>query len=212
MTLNINNLSFRYFVDKPVITKLTYTFKQGHITAITGASGVGKSTLLQLILGLLKPHEGSIVLGETLLSTPNYVVPTEQRGIGAVFQDFALFPHLTVYDNLAFGLKGKKSAHHATILSLASLFQIDDILSAYPYRLSGGQMQRVAMARSFAPCPSLLLLDEPFSNLDETLTITLRKNLKTFIHDKKMTVIVVTHDRQDTRDFSDDILNLEKTL
>ena len=212
MTLKIKDLSFRYFVDKPVIENLSLTFMEGKITAITGASGVGKSTLFQLILGLIKPYEGSITLGDTLLSTPRYIVPTEHRGIGAVFQDFALFPHLTVYDNLAFGLKGKKSIHHGDILSLARLFQIEDILSAYPYRLSGGQMQRVAIARSFAPCPKLILLDEPFSNIDETLTVSLRKNLKAYIHEKKMTVIVITHDRQDTMDFADQTFHLDYPL
>ena len=212
MTLKIKDLSFRYFVDKPVIEKLSYTFMEGKITAITGASGIGKSTLFQLILGLIKPYEGSITLGETVLSTSRYIVPTEHRGIGAVFQDFALFPHLTVYDNLAFGLKGKKLIHHGDILSLARLFQIEDILSAYPYRLSGGQMQRVAIARSFAPCPRLILLDEPFSNIDETLTVSLRKNLKAYIHEKKMTVIVITHDRQDTIDFADETFHLNNPL
>lgn len=209
MNLKIKDVSFRYFVDKPIFNHLDFEFPQGSITAITGASGVGKSTLFQLILGLLKPHTGSIIFGDILLSSPSYVVPTEHRHIGAVFQDFALFPHLTVYANIGFGLKGKKYQHHETILTLAKLFQIEDLLSAYPYRLSGGQMQRVAMARAFAPCPPLILLDEPFSNVDESLTDMLRQRLKHYIKEKKMTVVFITHDRQDTLNFADTILNLE---
>ncbi len=209
MSLIIDHLSFRYFVDKPILSDFSYQFHDQAITAIVGPSGIGKSTLFQLILGFLKPDEGTISHQGKLLSTPTMVLPTEKRGIGAVFQDFALFPHLTVYDNIAFGLKGSKRLHHRHILQLAKLFQLEEILSAYPYRLSGGQMQRVACARALAPHPSLILMDEPFSNLDETLTIQLRQSLKAYLKDKKMTAIIITHDAKDTLDFADFCLTIK---
>lgn len=209
MSLIIDHLSFRYFVDKPILSDFSYQFHDQAITAIVGPSGIGKSTLFQLILGFLKPDEGTISHQGKLLATPTMVLPTEKRGIGAVFQDFALFPHLTVYDNIAFGLKGSKRLHHLHILQLAKLFQLEDILSAYPYRLSGGQMQRVACARALAPHPSLILMDEPFSNLDESLTKQLRQSLKAYLKEQKMTAIIITHDVKDTVDFADFCLTIK---
>lgn len=209
MNLTINQLSFRYFVQKPILSQFSYTFESGKITAITGPSGIGKSTLLQLILGFLKPDEGTIHLGESLLSSPTSMIVPEKRGIGAVFQDYALFPHLSVYQNIAFGLKGSLREKHKLVLEMASFFQLTDLLSAYPYRLSGGQMQRVAFARSLAPCPRVLLLDEPFSHLDEALTDSLRTALKTFLKDKKITTIVITHDPLDVQHFADTLVEMK---
>jgi iron(III) transport system ATP-binding protein len=209
MNLTIKDLSFQYFVKKPILTNFSYTFESQSITAIIGPSGIGKTTLFQLILGFLKPHQGTISRGDTLLSSPQFVLPTEKRGIGAVFQDFALFPHLTVKENIAFGLKGSPASIHEQVLMIAHVFELSDVLNAYPYRLSGGQMQRVAFARSLAPCPQTLLLDEPFSNLDETLTESLRKTLRMFLKNKGITALIVTHDEKDVARFADTSFHLK---
>ena len=209
MNLTIKDLSFQYFVKKPILTNFSHTFESQSITAIIGPSGIGKSTLFQLILGLLKPHQGTISFGDTLLSSPHFVLPTEKRGIGAVFQDFALFPHLTVKENIRFGLKGSSASLQEQVDMIAHVFELKDVLNAYPYRLSGGQMQRVAFARSIAPCPHILLLDEPFSNLDESLTESLRKTLKTFLKNKWITTLIVTHDEKDVKRFADSSFHLK---
>jgi iron(III) transport system ATP-binding protein len=212
MSLNINNLSFRYKPTQPLIEDLNFHVKTGQLVAITGASGCGKSTLLQLILGFIQPLRGSIQFADRILSDDAHFVMPESRSIGIVFQDYALFPHLTVRENIGFGLRLSAKAKQASIDKWLKLFSLSDVAFSYPHQLSGGQMQRVAIARAVAPEPQLLLLDEPFSNLDPALTARLRHDLKPIFLALNMTIVLVTHHREDAKFLADEIYDFPLLL
>lgn len=212
MSLNINNLSFRYKPNQPLIENLNFHVKTGQLVAITGASGCGKSTLLQLILGFIQPLRGSIQFADRILSDDAHFVMPESRSIGIVFQDYALFPHLTVRENIGFGLKLPAKDKQTRIDKWLKLFSLADVAFSYPHQLSGGQMQRVAIARALAPEPQLLLLDEPFSNLDPALTARLRHDLKPIFLALNMTIILVTHHREDAMFLADEIFDFPRLL
>lgn len=212
MSLNITNLSFRYKPNQPLIEHLSFHVKKGQLVAITGASGCGKSTLLNLILGFIQPLQGSIQFADRILSDDSQFVMPESRSIGIVFQDYALFPHLTVRENIGFGLKLPAKDKQASIDQWLKLFSLADVAFSYPHQLSGGQMQRVAIARAVAPKPQLLLLDEPFSNLDPALTARLRQDLKPIFLALNMTIILVTHHREDAMFLADEIFDFPRLL
>jgi len=212
MSLKINNLSFRYKPTQPLIENLNFHVKTGQLVAITGASGCGKSTLLQLILGFIQPLRGSIQFADRILSDDAHFVMPESRSIGIVFQDYALFPHLTVRENIGFGLRLSAKAKQASIDKWLKLFSLSDVAFSYPHQLSGGQMQRVAIARAVAPEPQLLLLDEPFSNLDPALTARLRHDLKPIFLALNMTIVLVTHHREDAMFLADEIFDFPHLL
>ncbi|MFO8065123.1 MAG: ABC transporter ATP-binding protein [Spirochaetota bacterium] len=189
----------------------------GEISAIVGHSGSGKTTALRLIAGFEVPDEGSVEIDGRLVSDPSRVLPPETRGVGVVFQDQALFPHLTVFDNIAFGLAGRTpapvrwirrfrgagSAHsgeqaaQAEVERVMELTGIPGLEARYPHELSGGQMQRVAIARALAPKPELLLLDEPFNNLDATLKRRFTRELSAILRETETSALIVTHDRDE---------------
>jgi iron(III) transport system ATP-binding protein len=212
MSLNINNLCFRYKPNQPLIENLSFHVKTGQLVAITGASGCGKSTLLQLILGFIQPVSGSIQFADRILTDDSHFVMPESRSIGIVFQDYALFPHLTVRENIGFGLRLPAKEKQSRIDKWLKLFSLADVAFSYPHQLSGGQMQRVAIARAVAPEPRLLLLDEPFSNLDPTLTARLRQDLKPIFLALNMTIVLVTHHRDDAMFLADQIYDFPLLL
>ncbi|MBU6371341.1 MAG: ABC transporter ATP-binding protein [Alphaproteobacteria bacterium] len=167
----------------------------GRITALLGASGSGKSTLLRLIAGLEPVDAGEIRLGEARVSAPGVTTPPELRRVGMVFQDFALFPHLSAADNVAFGLKDRpKPERRAEAMRLLDLVGLAGRADAFPHMLSGGEQQRVALARALAPRPRALLLDEPFSGLDPGLRAELRETTLTVLREAGATAVFVTHD------------------
>jgi iron(III) transport system ATP-binding protein len=174
------------------------------IVGILGPSGSGKSTLLRLIAGLETPTEGSItVCGRTVVDRRTFVQP-EQRGVGLVFQDYGLFPHLTVGQNVAFGLhRLSMQQRQARVKEMFELVHLVGYGSRYPHELSGGQQQRVALARTLAPQPSVLLMDEPFSNLDAALKRSIRVELLEILRRTKITTLLVTHDQQDIESMCD---------
>jgi iron(III) transport system ATP-binding protein len=212
MSLKINNLCFRYKPNQPLIENLNFHVKTGQLVAITGASGCGKSTLLQLILGFIQPVSGSIQFADRILTDDSHFVMPESRSIGIVFQDYALFPHLTVRENIGFGLRLPAKEKQSRIDKWLKLFSLADVAFSYPHQLSGGQMQRVAIARAVAPEPQLLLLDEPFSNLDPTLTARLRQDLKPIFLALNMTIVLVTHHRDDAMFLADEIYDFPLLL
>lgn len=180
---------------------------KGKILALVGESGSGKTTLVRLIAGLETSDSGSISIAGQTVTSKNIFIPPEKRKIGMVFQDYALFPHLTVYKNITYGCRNIKKEQLEDLLQLVGLVGYEE---RYPHQLSGGQQQRVALARALAPRPQLLILDEPFSNLDIALKLQLRNEIFNIIQQLGITVIFVTHDTQDAIMIADDIVVLRK--
>ncbi len=169
---------------------------EGEFLALLGPSGCGKSTLLRLIAGLETPDRGTIEVGGRIVSDPRIFVPPEKRRVGIVFQDYALFPHLDVTSNIAYGLT-KSSNRKERVQEMLSLVGLKGFEHRMPHELSGGEQQRVALARSLAPEPEVLLLDEPFSNLDADLRARVRVEVKDILAYTGATVIFVTHDQEE---------------
>ena len=178
------------------VAGLDLEVQKGEIVALLGPSGCGKTTTLRLIAGFESPDTGTITIDGRLVAGPGIFVPPEKRKVGMVFQDYALFPHLTVAQNVAFGLpKGPRSdARVRNVLSMVGLLLLH---SRYPHQLSGGEQQRVALARALAPEPAILLLDEPFSNLDAKLRQQLREEVKEILEASGVTALFVTHDQEE---------------
>ncbi|MBH0230477.1 ABC transporter ATP-binding protein [Halobacillus yeomjeoni] len=210
MFIQIKDLCFCYGNTKNnTIQNFNLEIEQGEIISILGESGSGKSTVLRLLCGLETPRQGSITInGEVMTDHRRFVLP-EKRGIGMVFQDYALFPHMTVAENIQFGLKGySRKAKKQRVQEVLELINMTSYAKRYPHELSGGQQQRIALARALAPKPSLLLLDEPFSNLDADLQIKIRSELKDIIKKTGITSIFVTHDREDSKAIADRIITM----
>jgi iron(III) transport system ATP-binding protein len=192
-TITISGL--RKAFDRPVLVDVDLTVAAADVTAILGASGTGKSTLLRCIAGLLRPDQGTIHLGDQLVDGPKTHVPANRRRVGLVPQEGALFPHLSVADNVAYGLRGKgKQERVAQLLELVGL---PGTQAMRPHELSGGMQQRVAVARALAPRPSVLVLDEPFSALDAGLREGVREDVFAAIRSDGTTAVLVTHDQDE---------------
>ena len=182
------------FRDAPAVYDLSLSVSRGEILALLGPSGCGKTTTLRLIAGLERPDAGQIFIGERPVAGPATWVPPERRGIGMVFQDHALFPHLTARQNVAFGLQKLKPARvQETVEHLLQLVGLGGLAERYPHELSGGERQRVALARALAPEPVLLLLDEPFSSLDADRRAVTREQVRAILRSLGATAIFVTH-------------------
>ncbi|WP_209125124.1 ABC transporter ATP-binding protein [Alkalihalobacillus sp. BA299] len=211
MFVKLRNLQYQYKnTSEPTIKDFSLDIEQGEIISILGESGSGKSTILRLIAGLEIPKAGMISInGRVILDDSNFI-PPEKRGVGMVFQDYALFPHMTVESNIKFGLrKMNRRQKQQRIEEMLSLVNLTNYKNRYPYELSGGQQQRVALARALAPAPSLLIFDEPFSNLDASLQVRIRDELRAILKKTGITSIFVTHDQEDARVLADRIVYIE---
>jgi iron(III) transport system ATP-binding protein len=184
------------FGTTAVVANVSFTLESGEILALLGPSGCGKTTTLRLIAGFEQVDSGRIAIGGQLVADGRFHLPPEKRRVGMVFQDYAIFPHLSVAQNVAFGLGRGDVARRQTeaMLSLVGLMAWDQQM---PHELSGGQQQRVALARALAPEPAVLLLDEPFSNLDTTLRVQVRHEVRELLKQSKATAIFVTHDQEE---------------
>ncbi len=203
--LQLNNISLSYGSHK-VIEDIDLQLNEGEIGCLLGSSGCGKTTLLRSIAGFEKPDKGQISLRTQTINDRQINTPPEQRNIGMVFQDFALFPHLSIKKNIAFGLnKQSKKAVSQRVSELLELIDMNDIEHKYPHQLSGGQQQRVALARALAVKPDLLLLDEPFSSLDVTLREQLATEVRKIIKHEGISAILVTHDQQEAFAMADKV-------
>ncbi|WP_229780703.1 ABC transporter ATP-binding protein [Deinococcus malanensis] len=201
--LDLQHLTKRYAPGlPPVVDQLSLTARPGELLTLLGPSGCGKTTTLRLIAGLERPDSGTISIGGRDMSVP--FVPPERRGVGLVFQDYALFPHLSVLGNVLFGLqhlpRAQRLPRARETLALVGLTVFE---TRMPHQLSGGQQQRVALARALAPRPALLLLDEPFSNLDAQLRHSTRQEVRGILRQSGTTAILVTHDQEEALAFSD---------
>ena len=203
MYLEVKNLIKYYNEDSPIIRKLNFSVKKGEIISFLGESGSGKTTFLKCISGLEKINSGEISLNDKILNNGSVFVKPQDRKIGFVFQDYPLFPHLNLKDNVIFNLKDKYFKKFDYMISLTGL---QDLLYRYPHELSGGEQQRACIARALIREPDLLLLDEPFSNLDSNIKLSMRDEIYKIIKKTKTTTILVTHDINDSLNIADRIL------
>jgi iron(III) transport system ATP-binding protein len=190
--------------ERPAVRDVSLSIARGEIVALLGPSGCGKTTTLRLIAGFERPDSGALGIAGRVVADQDQFVQPEHRGVGMVFQDYALFPHLTVRDNIGFGLRGRSRGKRLErvdeLIELAGLGELSD---RYPHQLSGGQQQRVAMARALAPEPHVLLMDEPFSNLDTELRFQMRAEVRSLLKQVDTTAILVTHDQQEAMMMAD---------
>jgi iron(III) transport system ATP-binding protein len=205
VTLQVDDIYLGYG-DLPVIRGLSFSLAPGEIGCLLGASGCGKTTALRAIAGFEPLDRGEIIVGDRRVSAPGRMLAPEKRSVGMVFQDHALFPHLNVADNVGFGLKRLSNQERTQrindLLELTGLTGLDD---RYPHELSGGQQQRVALARALAPEPSVLLMDEPFSNLDTRLRRRMGEEIRGMLKARGTTTLLVTHDQQEAFALADRI-------
>lgn len=203
--LSVHNLTKRFAPENPpVVQALSFDVEEGEIFALLGPSGCGKTTTLRLIAGFEHADAGTISVGGTPLTGPTLHIPPEQRGVGLVFQDYALFPHLSVLENVAFGLRDLPKEERVRQAQAAlELVGMKGFEHRPPQNLSGGQQQRVAIARTVAPRPRLILLDEPFSNLDALLRQSTRDEIRTVLKQQGMSALLVTHDQEEALSFAD---------
>ncbi|MFU8866854.1 ABC transporter ATP-binding protein [Natronococcus sp.] len=203
VVLELDGVAKRYG-SEDVISDLSLSVRDGEILTLLGPSGCGKTTTLRLIAGLERPNAGAVRLQETPVAGEGRFVPPEERGTGVVFQEFALFPHLSARENVAFGLQEwNEPDREARVSELLELVGLEDHGEDYPDELSGGQQQRIALARSLAPEPEMLLLDEPFSNLDVDLRVEMREEVRRIIKAAGVTAVSVTHDQEEALSISD---------
>lgn len=204
--LSVSNLTKSFDDNGPVVDNIKFEVHEDEIFALLGPSGCGKTTCLRLISGFERADRGKVEVEGKVLEAPDEHVAPQDRGIGFVFQDYALFPHLSVLENVAFGLshipKHKRHVYAEEVLCRTGM---GDYKDRNPSELSGGQQQRVALARAIAPKPKLVLLDEPFSNLDAMLRDTMRKEVRDILKKAGMSALLVTHDQEEALSFADRI-------
>lgn len=202
--LEVKNLS-RSFGKLCVVDGISFKINSGQVTCLLGPSGCGKSTSLRMIAGVEKPSSGQIFVDNELISDQHYQVPAEARSIGLMFQDFALFPHLNVQQNVCFGLAGAKEYQKERSLALLEKVGLSHLALQYPHSLSGGEQQRVALIRALAPQPKIMLMDEPFSGLDDRLRDEIRDETFQLLKLEDTAVLMVTHDPQEAMKVADEI-------
>ena len=203
MYLEVKNLVKSYNNSEIVINNLSFSVEQGQLISFVGESGSGKSTFLKCLSGLEIPNSGFISLNGEIINGDNVFVKPQNRKIGYVFQDYPLFPHLNIKENICFNLNDRYLKNFTKIIDLTNL---DNLLKRYPHEISGGEQQRACIARSIIREPDLLLLDEPFSNLDANIKFSIRDEICKIIRDSEVTTILVTHDMNDAFNISDKIL------
>jgi len=196
VTLRCVGLTKQYGGGTIAVNDVSLDARQGEILALVGPSGCGKTTLLRLVAGLETPDNGTIELDTEVVTGHRQSVPPEKRSVGFVFQDYALFPHMTVARNVSYGLPKNAAGREERVDELLTLVGLSGMRDRRPHQLSGGERQRVALARALAPAPKILLMDEPFSNLDPNLSTRLQLEVRDILHEAGITVVFVTHDQE----------------
>ena len=207
--LSLESVS-KQFSSHLAVAQITFNLEQGDLLGLLGPSGCGKTTLLRILAGFEQPTSGRVTLAGKVVNSNNCWIPPEQRNTGMVFQDYALFPHLTIGENIAFGLKVKSSGYTSKqirqrVVEVLALVGLAELEKRYPHELSGGQQQRIALARALAPQPELILLDEPLSNLDVQIRQRLRHEIRNILKASGTSAIFVTHDQEEALAISDKI-------
>ncbi len=193
---------------KQVLDRVSLAVWPGQVTCLLGPSGCGKTTTLRIIAGIDRQQSGTVLIDGAVVSDDRQHLAPEHRSVGLLFQDFALFPHLTVRDNVAFGLIGRHHNRNQRIRELLDRIKLAEFSDRYPHELSGGQQQRVALARAIAPRPRILLMDEPFSNLDERLRDRVRDETFTILRQENMAALLITHEPDEAMGMADEIVLL----
>ena len=211
-TVSLQRLT-KKFGETAAVEAIDLEIGDGEFISFLGPSGCGKTTTLRLVAGFLQPDGGEIRVGRDVLSSRNAVVPPERRNMSMIFQSYAIWPHMTVSQNVAYGLKFKKFSRHEAdqkVNNLLRLVHLDNLKDRYPAELSGGQQQRVALARAMVVEPQILLLDEPLSNLDANLREEMRFEIRRLHEEFRITTIYVTHDQSEAMVTSDRIAVLNR--
>ncbi|MBW3623574.1 MAG: sulfate ABC transporter ATP-binding protein, partial [Armatimonadetes bacterium] len=209
MSIELEQITKRYGSGAPAVSDVSFKVEDGQLVALLGPSGSGKSTILRMIAGLMHPDSGRIRMHGKDMTR----VPTQKRNVGFVFQNYALFKHMTVTSNIAFGLEVRnwsKAETKERVRELLQTMQLADKGDRYPAQLSGGERQRVALARALAPRPEILLLDEPFGAIDTKVRIELREWLRRLHDDFHVTSLFVTHDQEEALEISDRVVVMSK--
>lgn len=208
MILKAENISRR--LDKKFeLQDISFEIHPGQITCILGESGSGKTTLLRILAGFETVDSGQLKWNDKILASPTQIIPAEKRNFGLVFQEYALFPHMTIASNILYGFKGNSSESKNVLEDLLNRTGLKGYENKYPHELSGGQQQRVATARTLAANPELILLDEPFSNLDHSLRAGMRDQLKSILKESGKPSVIVTHDIDDAMSLADHMIILK---
>lgn len=208
-TLSFEKVTKVFYPEVVALQDFTLDVRPGEIVAVVGPSGCGKTTLLRLAAGLERPDHGEVYIGGRRVAAPGVWLPPEKRSVGLVFQDYALFPHMTVANNIVFGIMHlPKQERLARLEELLMLVSLADKKNNYPHELSGGERQRVALVRAMAPRPAILLLDEPFSNLDYNLRYQVRDEIANILKQVGSTVLFVTHEQNDALEIGDKVVVL----
>ncbi|MGB3502456.1 MAG: ABC transporter ATP-binding protein [Mesorhizobium sp.] len=208
--LSFENICHSFNGDDPILSNISLTAEPGEVLCLLGPSGSGKTTLLRIAAGIESQKTGRVLMNEREIAGPSVFLPPEKRSIGLVFQDFALFPHMTILDNARFGLTALSRQESLTEARIAlARVGLTHLADAYPHHLSGGEQQRVALARALAPRPSVLLMDEPFSGLDSRLKDSVRAETLAILRESRATAIVVTHDAEEAMRMGDRIALLK---
>lgn len=202
--LSVTDLHCKY-EKTPVVKSTSFALHPGEIGCLLGPSGCGKTTILRAIAGFQPIDQGEIKVDGNLIASQTHAQPPEKRSVGMVFQDYALFPHLSVLENVMFGLNRKDKNSQETAFNMLEIVQLKHLSERYPHELSGGQQQRIALARALAPSPKLILLDEPFSNLDTELRRSLSLEVREILKAQNTSAILVTHDQEEAFTVADKI-------
>jgi iron(III) transport system ATP-binding protein len=209
--LELRHVSCAYETGRPAVQEISFAAREGEILCLLGPSGCGKTTILRAIAGFEPVRSGQLFLSGQLVSSPDVMISTESRHVGMVFQEYALFPHLRVQDNIAFGLHHlARSERTSRVQEMLRLTGLEGFERRYPHELSGGQQQRVALARALVQNPVVLLLDEPFSNLDPDMAGRMRQELHDLLRRTKTTTVLVTHDHDEAFAMADRIAVLNQ--
>ncbi len=204
--LSFENVSLS-FAHVEAVRDVSFELPPGEIVCLLGPSGCGKTTLLRIAAGIDRPQTGRVLLGEEEVAGPKVFVPPEQRGVGLMFQDFALFPHMTNVENVAYGLKSlNRRAALAEARNALRRVGLSEYSESYPWALSGGEQQRVALARAIVPRPRVILMDEPFSGLDQRLREDVRRGTLEILQETRASALIVTHDPLEAMELADRIL------
>lgn len=197
--LSVRNLTKKYANNEySAVNDVSFDLQDGKILALIGPSGCGKTTTLRMVAGLEIPDNGEIYIDDRLVSGKYRFTPPEHRGVGMIFQEHALFPHLTVAQNVAFGLQNRKNGTaRQTVMEYLQMVGLESMKGRFPHEISGGERQRVALARALAPQPKLVLMDEPFNSLDADLRLQVREEIRTILQSVNASVIFVTHDQEE---------------